>query len=74
MPISWDEHAKWAVDMVEKAHELGCSLEESYTVTYTLMAFSGAPARVTKLATYCLEHMTELSEELERNIEASEEN
>lgn len=74
MPVSWDEHAQWSVDMVRTAEELGCSIEESHAVTDILMQFTGAPARVTKLATYCLEHMTELSEEMARDRKDREKN
>lgn len=74
MPIDWSEEARWADDAVEKAKELGCSIEEAKAVVDVLMHFTGAPARVTRLATHYLEHMTELSEEIERDKKISEMN
>ena len=74
MPINWDEETQWADNVVEKTKELGCSVKEAQEVVRILMQFTGAPARVTKLATYYLEHLTELSEEIERDKKISKKN
>lgn len=74
MPVNWNEEMHWAKETKRKAKELGCSIEEGVAVLGSLQCFVGAPARITKLATHCLEHMTQLSEEIERDIKASEKN